>query len=298
MAGSPVTHRCPYCGSGRGGEGPERKGARYRICLRCRSGYVAESRLQFHEYYERYDPEGVQELPQILRRRYADVLGLIERHAPGRRLLEVGCGNGHFLSVARERGWEVRGNELSRPHVERARAAGLDVVYGDLADDGLWEGEPFDAAVLIEVLEHVPEPAGLLRAVTDRLVPEGVTYLTTPNFGSISRRILRGEWSLLDHEHVALASPEGLRLALERAGQRVLRLRSKHIFLGEYRRVLFPPRPGTPPLGRVESTAQLRDRIEASWWLRAAKVGVNAILGMTGLGESQECLARRAAEPS
>jgi SAM-dependent methyltransferase len=289
-----VREACPFCGSAAGRDGPGRGGAAYRICRRCGSGFVAEPAIAFRDHYERYDPELVRDVPEVVRRRYGDVLaGLEARARGGRRLLEVGCGNGHFLSAARARGWEVRGVELSRPHVERARALGLDVRYGDLADDDLWRGEAYDAVVLIEVIEHVPEPRRLLRAIAHRLVPGGVTYLTTPNFGSVTRRLLGGGWSVLDPEHVSLASAAGLRVALEAAGLRVARLRSKNLYVGEYRRAWRGGRGGAPRGSRAEETARLRDRIEESTLLRTAKAVANAALGATGLGESLECLAVR-----
>lgn len=287
-----MAEACPFCEGSRLRAGPERAGARYRVCARCGSAFVPDPPIRFREYYEAYDPELVRDLPGILRARYEAVLAELERRAPGRRLLEVGCGNGHFLTVARDRGWRVAGTELSRAHVERAVGAGLDVRYGDLRGEGLWDGSDFDAVVLIEVLEHVPGPLELLRAVTERLVEEGITYVTTPNYGSVTRRLLGGRWSVLDPEHVALATPRGLRAALRGAGQGIVRLESKNLYLSEYR-ALF--RRGSAPgeASRAAATAELRDRIEGSGPLRAAKRAANAVLGLTGLGESLECLARR-----
>ena len=287
-----MREQCPYCTSTRSTSGPERGGLAYRNCVDCGSGYVEEPPIEFRDYYVDYDPNLVADLPEILVRRYQGMLARLEALTPGRRMLEVGCGNGHFLSVARGRGWEVKGTELSRAHVGHAQARGLDVVYGDLVADPLWADRAFDVVVLIEVVEHVPEPRELLAACARRLDPGGVLFVTTPNYGSMTRRILGGGWSVLGVEHVALASQRGLRRALNEVGFDVIRLWSKSLFVGEYRRLLARDR-GAPDVPLAAENAELRDRIEGSAILSLAKEGANAVLKLTGLGEAMECWARK-----
>jgi SAM-dependent methyltransferase len=272
--------------------GPVRGQLAYRECSTCGSGYVPEPPIAFRDYYQGYDPTLVADLPAVLVRRYSAMLERLEGWVPRRALLEVGCGNGHFLTVARERGWEVSGIELSRPHVDRARAMGLDVRYGDLAGDQLFADRSFGAAVMIEVIEHVPEPRTLLAGCHSRLDPGGVLFLTTPNYGSLTRRLLGHRWSVLSHEHVALASSEGLRLALRDTGYEPLRLRSKNLFVGEYRK-LFASSDVRDATSLSHENVRLRDRIEESVTLSALKSVVNVALGVTGLGEGTECWARR-----
>lgn len=283
---------CPYCRAEAWRPGPERGPLRYRTCRACGSAWLAQDVLTYADYYDAYDPEQVREAAPILRDRYRTMLARIEARAPGRRLLEVGCGNGHFLAEARERGWTVAGLELSRSHVERARARGLEVRHGIL-EDGLFDAEPWDAVAAIEVLEHVPDPGAFLAECSRRLRPRGVLFLTTPNFGSLTRRVVGARWSVLGAEHVTLASPRGLRIALGRAGHEVVELASRSLFLSEYR-ALLPGRRGAPGASRVEAAVELRDRIEESSALRLAKAAVNRVLAVTGVGESMECLSVRA----
>lgn len=283
---------CPWCLSERSAPGPTLPDVTYRECRSCGSGYVVEAPIAFRDYYEEYAPALVEELPPILEGRYHAMIEVLEGMVPSRTLLEVGCGNGHFMAVARARGWEAQGVELSRAHVDRARAAGLDVRYGDLVADRLLEEGRYGAVVMIEVVEHVPSPRTLLEGAARRLEPGGITFLTTPSYGSITRRLLGRRWSVLSHEHVALASPAGLRHAMEDTGHRVERLRSKSLFLSDYRRLLA--RPGSPPAAPLAAeNAALRDRIEASPGLTVLKGAANALLGVTGLGEALECWARR-----
>lgn len=291
-----MIEKCPYCASSRSKQGPVAGACSYRHCLSCGSGYLGATPMEFRDYYGDYAPKLVENMPDVLLRRYTAMLARLEALAPQRRLLEVGCGNGHFLTVARSRGWDVRGVELSRAHVARAREAGLEVLHGDLVSDRLWEGERFGAAVMIEVLEHVPEPRSLLAGVAARLVPGGVTFLTTPNYGSVTRRLLAGRWSVLSHEHVALASPSGLRRAFSDTGHRALRIRSKSLYLGEYRK-LFAPSGGGRSVPLAAENAALRDRIDESAVLSGAKALANVVLGATGLGEALEGWARKVGDP-
>lgn len=284
---------CAFCGSPSLRAGPERGALVYRICAQCGSGTLVEGAVSFREYYGEYDSELVLDLPPILSARYAAMLDRLERRTEGRRLLEIGCGNGYFLDVARSRGWEVGGIELSRAHVERARSRGLEVVLGDLAEDHLFSGERFDVVVAIEVVEHVPDPVGLLQAVADRAVLGGLFYATTPNFSSVTRRLLGSRWSVLSAEHVALASPRGLLRAVNASGMDVELLRSRNLYVGEYARLLRGGgKDSGPDRPFAAENAELRDRIEASRLLLALKGIVNQVLGATNLGESLECIAR------
>ncbi|NWG32758.1 MAG: class I SAM-dependent methyltransferase, partial [Rhodocyclaceae bacterium] len=109
----------------------------------------------------------------------------------GRRLLEVGCAGGHLLALARARGWEVQGVELS---AEAAAAAhqefGLEVFAGTI--DSFVTGmaaEPFDMAVAVDVLEHVPSPLTFLRCLRRQVRPGGWLAVETPNWGGRWRRL-------------------------------------------------------------------------------------------------------------
>ncbi|UPT73991.1 MAG: methyltransferase domain-containing protein [Elusimicrobiota bacterium] len=104
--------------------------------------------------------------------RFRQFLG--EGLAPG-RILDVGCGDGGFLGLAKFAGWSGVGVDYDERVIARAKERGLDAHADDLVRflKQQMPGE-FDAAVLFDVLEHTPEPAELLGAVAPLLKKGGI----------------------------------------------------------------------------------------------------------------------------
>src|SRR5271169_305897 len=111
------------------------------------------------------------------------------------RLLEVGCGNGDFIFLAKEKGFEVTGVEISE-HATRIANCKLEeecVVCGTLEDVELPLGH-FDVCVLFDAIEHVRNPLSLLRKIYSLLVPGGILFIVTPSLDSWSARLLKKNW--------------------------------------------------------------------------------------------------------
>jgi len=118
------------------------------------------------------------------------------RRRPG-RLLDVGCGTGDLAAIFHRHGWRAYGIEPSEQAAEHARAAGVEVVTGTLAD-APWEEESFDAIVFNHSLEHIDDPAEALEQAARLLRPGGVVSIAVPNFGSWHRRLFGSAWFQLD----------------------------------------------------------------------------------------------------
>jgi hypothetical protein len=97
------------------------------------------------------------------------------------RVLEVGFGNGVFLSYCRSRGWDVTGTELLPELVEIARAAGFAAHPADELPS-LPDGE-FDLIIALDVFEHIPpeQSVGFLQTVATKLAVDGALLLRFPN---------------------------------------------------------------------------------------------------------------------
>jgi SAM-dependent methyltransferase len=146
----------------------------------------------------------------------------IERFAPagdgGRAIVDLGCWVGFLLAVARERGWDTLGVEPSGFASAYARERlGLDVIRDDLFRADLGERR-FQAAVMGDVIEHLPRPADALDRMAGLLAPGGVAYLTLPNAGSrVARRMGARWWSVIP-THVQYFTRPSLFTLLRRRG--------------------------------------------------------------------------------
>jgi SAM-dependent methyltransferase len=162
------------------------------------------------------------------------------------RVVEVGCGNGRFLTAV----------------VEKAPAAvgtGFDPSYRgpDTALDGRVRFErrffsddpPIEADVVIcrHVIEHIPEPLEILRAARSALAESGGTaYFETPSIEWIFER--RAFWDFF-YEHCSYFTPASLRYAFAQASLDVDDVQT--VFGGQYlwldaRPSAVPPRPARP----------------------------------------------------
>lgn len=112
---------------------------------------------------------------------------------PG-KLLDIGCFEGKFLWAARELGWQVIGTEISEKAITFARETWqLDVHLGVLEEIG-FAANQFDAIVLGDVIEHLPDPKHTLQEINRILRPGGAIYIWTPNFNSLTRRFAGQRW--------------------------------------------------------------------------------------------------------
>jgi len=145
--------------------------------------------------------------------RRAIILAEMARLLPGggRRVAEIGCGSGGLLEALTAVGPAV-GVEMDPALREVARARGLDVRAGSLPDDIPLEAERWDAACLFDVLEHVADEAGALRACRRLLAPGGRLVVTVPAYAWLWSR----HDELLGHRRRYTAG--SLRAVVEAAG--------------------------------------------------------------------------------
>jgi len=104
----------------------------------------------------------------------------IRRHRANGRLLDVGCSYGAFLTVARSRGFDASGVELSPDTAALARAKGFEVFVGSLFD-ARFPDASFDVVHAGDVIEHLADPRGFVREIRRILAPGGLCVVATPN---------------------------------------------------------------------------------------------------------------------
>jgi 2-polyprenyl-6-hydroxyphenyl methylase/3-demethylubiquinone-9 3-methyltransferase len=105
----------------------------------------------------------------------------------GKRVLDVGCGGGILAEAMSRRGARVTGIDMGETPLEVARLhlleSGLEVEYRQMTAEALAEAEPgtFDVVTCMEMLEHVPDPASVVKACHDLVRPGGHVFFATIN---------------------------------------------------------------------------------------------------------------------
>jgi SAM-dependent methyltransferase len=138
------------------------------------------------------------------------------------RLLDFGCGGGSYLHRMHQQGWKVTGLDVAGPAVERIRSElGLTALVGTLPHPQL-QPASFDIITMWHSLEHVHNPAEILRQAYFHLAPTGKLVVAVPNIDSLPFKWFGHCWYGLDlPRHLTHFSPQTLRWMLERSGFRV-----------------------------------------------------------------------------
>jgi len=133
-------------------------------------------------------------------------------------LLDLGCGAGIFCRVASRTGWEAVGYDAWPEAVEYGRSHWkLELNVLDADKWSAIEGE-YDAVVLWDTIEHLPQPGKLLTDLKKKLKTGGVLAISTPDYGSLSRRLLQGRWHFFERHHLVFFSRTTLANALADRG--------------------------------------------------------------------------------
>lgn len=116
-------------------------------------------------------------------------LGWIDSHAglAGKAVLDVGCGGGILAESMAQAGARVTGIDLSEKALQVAKLhkleSGIQVDYQHIAAERFAEQNPgvFDVVTCMEMLEHVPDPASIVKACADLVRGGGWVFLSTLN---------------------------------------------------------------------------------------------------------------------
>ncbi len=149
-----------------------------------------------------------------------------------RSVLDIGCGRGAFLDIARGAGLRTAGVEISRDAAEAAENAGHEILHGSILDCRFPNDVQFDVITMWDVLEHLERPFDALENAVSMLARDGQLLIVTPMMGSVFDRLgvlldrvtgghvdqlVRMCWS---HDHLYRFHPGGLAQVLTSLGCR------------------------------------------------------------------------------
>lgn len=130
----------------------------------------------------------------------------------GKTAIEIGCGRGEYLSLLNAAGVVGHGLEHAEDSVAACVAQGLRVTRGFVdSPDRPLPGGPFDAFMILNFLEHLPDPNATLRGIWTNLADGGVGLVEVPNFDVILRERQFAEFM---SDHLLYFTASTLRTAL------------------------------------------------------------------------------------
>lgn len=116
--------------------------------------------------------------------------GLVKRD--GLKMLDYGCGGGHFVEAAKELGIETAGIDLDEESAKFGRDRALRIGTGDYRNLANELGDvSYDVILMMHVLEHVPDPGSVLRALRRRLESGGVFIVRVPDQSALPSKLKR-----------------------------------------------------------------------------------------------------------
>jgi SAM-dependent methyltransferase len=222
----PIT-RCPACGDSSRTPYLLKGALRLVRCGGCGLVYTDPQprEIVFQRYREQYDLAdhfaAFTMRKEVLYRRRLAWLPTPAPHLS--RLCDVGCGDGQFLELAREAGWDAVGIEPNPSAAARSRERGFKIHQGFLEDASQLPWRSFGLVTSWDSLEHTPEPRRFAQQLVRLLAPGGQLALTTLNRSSLVARTFRSRWSMVVEDHFTYWDRASLRALASSVGLTVVR---------------------------------------------------------------------------
>jgi glycosyltransferase involved in cell wall biosynthesis/2-polyprenyl-3-methyl-5-hydroxy-6-metoxy-1,4-benzoquinol methylase len=277
---------CPLCNNSSLALMNEYKTARLAKCQTC--GFVFSQKIptekELSDYYAKYSYGDDYYSSPLTSLRYDMLLEKFEPYRKHNRILDVGCGNGQFIEAAIKKGWEAWGTEYSKEAVLQVQIKGLNVLQGRL-DDLLDILPQFDIITSFEVIEHINNPANELKLMDTLLRPGGIIYITTPNFNSVLRYLLKHRYDVITYpEHLSYYTPSTIKYLMQSRGFKVKKIESTGFSFSRLRNGLT---------GKIEDpfTSESMDEkfrifLESNFIFRLIKSSFDRLFTLSGTGLS------------
>jgi 2-polyprenyl-3-methyl-5-hydroxy-6-metoxy-1,4-benzoquinol methylase len=144
----------------------------------------------------------------------------------GGRVLDLGCGNGAYITLLHKMGWEVFGIDISSMALEKIpKTFGVYTFSGTLEEQS-FPAKHFDLITMWHSLEHMHEPLDILQKSYRIIKENGKINILIPNIKSIPSKIFKEKWMPLDiPRHLYHFSPLTIKNALKISGFRNINIR-------------------------------------------------------------------------
>jgi 2-polyprenyl-3-methyl-5-hydroxy-6-metoxy-1,4-benzoquinol methylase len=259
---------------------------KFHLCQCKKCNFVFAKKIPtLQELEEHYDGYGRNDyLSPITIKRYNQILDKFEEYRETGNLLDVGCGIGLFLEVAKKRGWNVYGTEYTDEAIRICKSKGIQMKKGKL-NPADFEGIEFDVLTSVEVLEHINNPIEELNNFNKLLRTNGIVYATTPNFNSLLRYKLKQAYNVICYpEHLSYYTPKTITNVFKKCGFSKVKIETTGISIT---RLKTSQKKSTQAFVSKESDDEvLRNKMENNKLLGLAKKIINTSLTIAGKGDS------------
>lgn len=267
-------------------------------CSDC--GFVFSSKIpttqELISYYEGYGRNDY--LSPITIKRYNEILDQFESSRKTNKLLDVGCGIGYFLEVAKKRGWEVYGTEYTEEAIKICESKGIQMKQGIL-DPAHYDLESFDVITSFEVIEHINNPQIEVSNISNLLRKGGLFYVTTPNFNSLLRYYLGPKYNVIGWpEHLSYYTPSTINKLIKKHRFKKVFIQTTGISITRFITSNKPAtaeetREGTELIAADTQDEKLRNSFENNKMLGLAKKTINGLLSLSGKGDALKGLFQK-----
>lgn len=195
------------------------KAVNLEVCQCSGCGLVQLSNDPVPYYKEVIRAAGFSEEMKSFRKK--QFMGFVKKYSlKKKKIIEIGCGQGEYLSIMRQFARESYGLEYSEASVRQCVKNGLKVSKGFIQDSAeRLKFAPFDAFFILSFLEHLPDPNSALQGIANNLREGAVGLVEVPNFDMILRKKLFSEFI---GDHLFYFTRETLNTALKLNGFEVI----------------------------------------------------------------------------
>jgi 2-polyprenyl-3-methyl-5-hydroxy-6-metoxy-1,4-benzoquinol methylase len=237
---------------------------------------------ELEDYYSVYAYEKEKKIPEPTRVSLEGLLDSFEKYRKNNRILDVGCGEGWILELAMKRGWQPYGTEFSSKAIEICEKKGIKMYAGVLKAEDIKEKD-FDIIVSSETIEHINNPREELANIHQLLRKGGLFYITTPNFNSYLRRMMKDKYAIIKYpEHLSYYTTTTLNKLLRNTGFSKVKLMTTGISLSHYQ--LSKASENKRDFTNKNADEKLRNKIAKSSTLKVIKKGINTALSFLSIG--------------
>lgn len=209
-------------------------------CLACQAIFVTGLKVD-DDYYKKYYTNDyydhninnriVLKLTQLLAKPYyyfnrLAILSFFRKAKTKISILDVGCGNGYFLSTLPIDRFSCYGVEINKRGRGLSRKRGIKIIGSQL--NKIRFDHKFDVTTMWHVLEHIEKPWELMSEVHRLLSPNGILVFQTPNTNSLGFKLGKADWFHLDSpRHLVLYNKKSAEVLCQQTGFEIIKIKNE-----------------------------------------------------------------------